>query len=538
MVAEIKHYSHVNMKGNQLLNATFEKIPADPSGAGLWEGRYWYNTTDKVYKGYDGTSIKVLSKTDAADVIGLATWIANNISINNLKAQLADYAANGFKITNLADPTQAQDAATKFYVDAVAQGLLIKDAVKVATKVNVPVLSGEITIQGVNLTTGDRVLLLGQTDPKQNLIYRVNAGGAWTIAEDFDNNPGNEVRGGVYTYVQNGDLKGTGWSVTNQGNVVLGTDDVSWTQFNGAGTYSGGACVFINGTTIDVLYDDVTIGKTADNKLEVKDASLGTSKLIDKAVTTAKLDDNAVTVDKLGAVTGNGLQRNVTTKVIEIDDTIVATLTGVQTLTNKTLTKPKVDEIDDINGKTAIKVIAVANAVNFATVTGGAAGQAVTIAADGADTNVDLILKAKGTGKVILDGASVVTENSVNTLTNKTLDFDPTKPDKNIALNIPESALLAVPTAAGYRIVRDKDGNIISEKYKYEGSIVGDGTKNEWEFVHGLGTRSVRIEIFSNTGDYDTIDVYRYRPTIDTVKVNFTAIPEVGEDFVVMISKL
>ena len=65
MVAEIKHYSHVNMKGNQLLNATFEKIPADPSGAGLWEGRYWYNTTDKVYKGYDGTSIKVLSKTDS-----------------------------------------------------------------------------------------------------------------------------------------------------------------------------------------------------------------------------------------------------------------------------------------------------------------------------------------------------------------------------------------------------------------------------------------------------------------------------------------
>lgn len=64
---------------------------------------------------------------------------------------------NAQRITNLADPQDAQDAATKSYVDSIAQGLDPKASVKAATTGNVA-LSGEQTIDGVALVAGNRVL--------------------------------------------------------------------------------------------------------------------------------------------------------------------------------------------------------------------------------------------------------------------------------------------------------------------------------------------------------------------------------------------
>jgi hypothetical protein len=100
------------------------------------------------------------------------------------------------------------------------------------------------------------------------------------------------------------------------------------------------------------------------------------------------------------------------TKILFVDgtnviDTGTVSLTGVQTLTNKTLTEPKIVNggfIADANGNEQIKFTTTASAVNELTVINSATGSAPDIQSTGGDANIDLKITPKGTGKIILDG--------------------------------------------------------------------------------------------------------------------------------------
>ena len=98
-----------------------------------------------------------------------------------------------------------------------------------------------------------------------------------------------------------------------------------------------------------------------------------------------------------------------TSKIVYLDGTNandlgLVNLTAPQTLTNKTLTSPVINEIDDANGNEEIKFTATASAVNEFTVANAAAGSAPEISASGNDTNIDIKITPKGTGKVNIDG--------------------------------------------------------------------------------------------------------------------------------------
>jgi hypothetical protein len=158
-----------------------------------------------------------------------------------------------YKITGLGAPENSTDAATKGYVDSVAEGLHIHESVVAATTANVSLanaLENGDTLDGITLATGNRILVKNQTTQSENGIYVVNASGQPSRAADFDTAA--EVDSGDFVFVYSGTVNGgTGWVQTNRP-ATIGTDAIVFTQFSGAGTYLGGAGMTLDGNTFNV----------------------------------------------------------------------------------------------------------------------------------------------------------------------------------------------------------------------------------------------------------------------------------------------
>lgn len=134
-------------------------------------------------------------------------------------------------------PTTDNMAATKAYVDAARMGLDVKGSVHVAT-VGAGTLASSFAngsvVDGVTLVTGDRILIKNQATGSENGIYTVNASGAPTRAVDMPAGAGFST--GSYMFVEEGTLHHTGWIMTNEGAVNVGTDALTFAQFNGGGS--------------------------------------------------------------------------------------------------------------------------------------------------------------------------------------------------------------------------------------------------------------------------------------------------------------
>lgn len=173
---------------------------------------------------------------------------ANFVKKDGSVAFTANQSLGGFKVTNIGTPTSNSDAATKAYVDSVAQGLSVKTAVRAATTANIT-LSGTQTIDGVALIAGDRILVKNQTTNTQNGVYDV-ASGAWARSTDSDT--GTELVNAFY-FVQSGTtLQATGWVQSTPGPITPGTTGLVFSQFSGAADYTAGAGLTKTGLTFDV----------------------------------------------------------------------------------------------------------------------------------------------------------------------------------------------------------------------------------------------------------------------------------------------
>src|SRR5262249_23890736 len=161
--------------------------------------------------------------------------------------------------------TAAQDAATKGYVDAAAQGLDAKASCWVASTTNValPTFSGA-AIDGIDVrattAVNRRILLKDQTTASQNGIYVIQsviAGTSVTLARASDQDTWTEVPGS-YVWIEEGSTQAdTGWLCTsdllNAGVIrVIGTDPMTWVQFAAAGAAIAGAGLTKTGNTLDV----------------------------------------------------------------------------------------------------------------------------------------------------------------------------------------------------------------------------------------------------------------------------------------------
>jgi hypothetical protein len=272
------------------------------------------------------TTVGDVNVGDALDVTGAATF-GSTVLLN-------------------ADPTLNLQAATKQYVDtAVSTGLHLHQPVRVATTGNLTATynngtagvgatltnSGTqvaLSIDGISLSVNDRVLVWQQTAAAQNGVYVVTTVGSgstnWVLTRSADANNYNPqsdtgLGGGDYFYVQEGTTgAGDSYVCTNTGTITFGTTAITFAQFSGAITYTGGTNITVSGQTISVSGTiAATLGGTGTSTVATGDllygsgtntwAKLGIGSAYRSLVVNAggtNVEWNAVALNQSGAVSG------------------------------------------------------------------------------------------------------------------------------------------------------------------------------------------------------------------------------------------
>ena len=281
----MKFVTNIDLNQNQLINATFQKVSTDP-GSGF-EGQTIYNTTTDTLKIYTGSAWKsiphtivsgggagiaeALTVSESNGTITLTLNVADTDSAGLLPAAMwqmltdATDAATASKLVKrdlngnakVATPTDATHIATKGYVDSARQGLDVKASVRVATTAAINLatdLDAGSVIDGVTLVAGDRVLVKNQVSPSENGIYVAVASGAGIRSSDANGTADTgELTSGTFTFVEAGTVNfDSGFVVSTDGTITVGSSNITWTQFSGAGSFEAGDGLSKSGTTVNV----------------------------------------------------------------------------------------------------------------------------------------------------------------------------------------------------------------------------------------------------------------------------------------------
>lgn len=311
----IPFLNNVDLNGNQVLNMRLQNVSSAPAALA---GMLYYDTTGGVDRPrwydpssslgspgwrdiYPGTSTNVVHTAVVRDGFGnfsagtitatlfsgTATQVQlangqflvgnggnigaatakSSIPLSGFGAAAANVAMGSNRITGLADPVDPQDAATKAYVDATALGLDVKGSARLATAAALPTVTynagaktltatsnGILTVDGVSVVVGNRILVKNQGAGSQNGIYVVTNTGngsspfVLTRATDFDSSA--EASPGSFAFVEEGNTYAdTGWVMTANAPITLDTTSLTWAQFSGAGSYTAGNGLTLSGST-------------------------------------------------------------------------------------------------------------------------------------------------------------------------------------------------------------------------------------------------------------------------------------------------
>lgn len=330
------------LKDNEVLTATGDATGATAGGGtntlaltladtAVVAGQYTKLTVDSKGRATAGTALV------AADV---PTLTASKVSdfdaqvhlsrLDQLALPTADVSLNAQKITGLADPVAAQDAATKNYVDLSAQGLDPKQSVRAASTADLASMSGPTTIDGISLGAGDRVLVKDQATSAANGVYLV-ASGDWTRSLDMDawiHLPG------AYLFVEQGSINAdNGFLCTVDQGGTMGSTSITFVQFNGAGQVIAGAGLTKTGNQLD-------IGTASSARIVVN------ADAIDLATAGTAGTYQVVTTDAYGRVTSGSNPTTLSgfgiTDAQALDATLTA-LAGVSTTADRVIYATGVD---------------------------------------------------------------------------------------------------------------------------------------------------------------------------------------------------
>jgi len=229
-----------------------------------------------------GTTITATTLTDgtasisSGDITGVTSLAVDNVSVNGNDISTTNSNGNLTLSPNgngtVTVPSGYKDRTgfgatslvSKEYVDAVKVGLDFKDSVRVATTANISLSSAPAAIDGVTLSSDDRVLVKDQSTGSQNGLYVFNgSGSAMTRATDADANA--EVTSGMFTFVTEGSTNAdSGFVLTTDGSITVGTTALAFAQFSGAGQITAGAAMTKTGNTLDVAVDGQSLEVSSD----------------------------------------------------------------------------------------------------------------------------------------------------------------------------------------------------------------------------------------------------------------------------------
>lgn len=282
----MKVLNNLDLVQNEVQNAVIQNLATAPSSPEV--GQVYYDTVLGYLRVYNGTgwdrlddswvssvgatapiqssggttptiSIDAASTSAAGSMSAADKTLIDGATSNDTASTLVKRDAS--KRFRAADPSDPQDVATKAYVDGVASGLDVKASVRAATTANIT-LSGEQTIDGVSVVAGNRVLVKNQTAGEDNGIYVASAS-SWSRASDADSS--GEVTPNLFTFVEEGTANAdSGWTLSNNGSITLGTTPLTFVQFSGAGQITAGDGLTKTGNTINAVGTADRISVSAD----------------------------------------------------------------------------------------------------------------------------------------------------------------------------------------------------------------------------------------------------------------------------------
>lgn len=179
--------------------------------------------------------------------------VNTSIQQNGSRAFTANQSMGSFKLTNMADPTLAQDAATKSYIDSLLDGRSWKQPARAASTANIDlaVAADPSPVDGVTLANGDRILLKNQTAPAENGIYiATTAADPTTWVRSSDANTALELISAA-VFVSEGTVNHDFQFAQTADSITLGVTAIVWV-ITSANSFSGHDMISIVGGQISV----------------------------------------------------------------------------------------------------------------------------------------------------------------------------------------------------------------------------------------------------------------------------------------------
>ena len=415
-------------------------------------------------------SVLTIKNDGVVSINGTANQISASTDSNTGIATISLPSAVTFPgtVTLNADPQNALEAATKQYVDAVAEGLHIHASVEAATTASVDLNSPPAAIDNVTLVDGMRVLVKNQSSQSENGIYVYNSASA-ILVRASDYNTANEIQAGDFVFVSSGSVyAGTGW-VQENAVTTLGTDPIVWDQFSGAGTYTAGNGLTLTGTVFSIdtsITADLSSSQTFTNKVLTSPRVTGLYLSDASIVVEGTANDHQTTVVFNDPTSDNTITFKDATGTVAFTSDIPSTTDGLtEGSTNLYFTTERAeDAIGNILTDTAT--------IDLTYTDNGASAGSIT---------ADVILKA----------------------TNSYLS---------------SASGLAVDIAS-------LETKLVTDSFtKKAAANVGNGTNTSFAVSHNLNTEDVLVQVFDNT-THDTVEVDVVRTDVNTVTVSFASAP-------------